>query len=83
MSDERNDYKGRKKFVKRTPRPPRPTERIIIGESDKFRRGNLLKNAETASPERVKQQGKHLLYIVGNKEVGLIEYLIVNAKLSE
>ena len=62
---------------KLNPRPPKTTERIIIGRSDESRRENLLRNAEFAETWRVKKQGKHLLYTVGNPD----EYLIVDASL--
>ena len=59
----------------------KPT-RIIIGKSDEQRRNNLLTNASQGLG-KVEQKGKHLSYIIGNDDDGYIEYLILNALLTD
>lgn len=65
-------------------RHQRRTERIVIGESDAFKRQrlNLLANAEMGFGRAV-QRGKHLLYTVGSEQFGYVEYLILNANLPD
>lgn len=60
------------------------TERVVIGNSDAFKkeRTNLLANAEMGYG-KAEQRGKHLLYTVGSDQFGYIEYLILNASLPE
>ena len=53
-------------------------KQIIVGESQKERRANLLANAASGLG-KCRQVGRNLSYTVGNDREGYIEYVIVNA----